>query len=138
MRTKSSFVHVLLVTAVAATAAPALAFDGSDNPGVPHREGAPHSGDDNPGKTQGLGREEARALGREECQEFKANFKENRSAFGKCVAAVAKTLRDENESARSACDAANLSHERRDGQKRSDFKACVLASKRAQEEAGQD
>jgi len=138
VRTNGLFINALLVIAVAVVAAPALAFDGSDNPGIPHREAAPHNGDDNPGDTHGLGREEARALGRDECGEFKENFKENRSAFGKCVSAVAKTLRDESESARSACNAANLSHDRRDGEARSDFKACVLASKQAQHEAEQD
>ena len=51
--TKRSFVPVLLV-ALCVSAVPALAFDGSDNPGVDNRDAKADNG---------LGREEARALG---------------------------------------------------------------------------
>jgi hypothetical protein len=113
---------------------PATTPTQEDNPGTKIREDAPYGGDDNPGVT----REEARALGREECQPFKANFAENKSAFGKCIAAAAQAIRNENISPRQACGARNLSRELRDGQKRSNFKACVLAVREARQRAQHD
>jgi hypothetical protein len=123
--TKRSFIPVVLV-ALSATAVPAFAFDGSDNPGVDNRDAKADNG---------LGREEARAIGRDECSELKTNFSENKSQFGKCVSAVAKSLRQEGVSAREACRATDLSHKPAEGEKRSDFRACVLAAKEANEEA---
>lgn len=123
--TKRSFVPVLLV-ALCVSAVPAFAFDGSDNPGVDNRD----AGADN-----GLSREEARALGRKECQEFKTNFSDNKSQFGKCVAAVAKSLRQAGVSAREACGDSGLSKKPAEGEKRSDFSACVVAARHANEEA---
>jgi|SRR5215212_11351229 len=114
------FIPVLIVTALSAT--PALAFDGTDNPGAEH-------------KADGLSRAEARAIGRDECSEFKTNFGENKQQFGECVAAVAKSLRQEGVSAREACRATDLSRKPAEGEHRSDFSACVLAAKEANEEA---
>jgi hypothetical protein len=131
--TKTSFIPVLVAVALAGAAVPAFAFDGSDNPGTalkPETTPVQPTVEDNPGLT----REEARALGRKECQQFKTNFKENKQAFGKCIAAVAMDLRNEDVSAREACDAKGLSHQRRDGQVRSNFKACVLAAHNAEDE----
>src|SRR5215213_5573408 len=132
--TKKSFIPVLVAVALAGAAVPAFAFDGSDNPGTtefkPETTPVQPTVEDNPG----LSRTEARALGRKECQQLKLNFKENKQAFGKCIAAVAMDLRNEDVSAREACDAKGLSHQRRDGQVRSNFKACVLAAHRAEDE----
>jgi hypothetical protein len=122
---KRSFIPVLLV-AVCASAVPAFAFDGTDNPGADNREAKAENG---------LGREEARAIGREECGDFKQNFKENRQQFGQCVSAVAKSLRQAGVSAREACRATDLSHKPAEGEHRSDFSACVLAAREANEEA---
>jgi hypothetical protein len=108
----------------------------TDNPGTPYQQGAPYSGDNNPGTSHVPPTpSQARALGRTNCAEFKTNFKQNRSAFGKCIAAVAKALRNDSASAKSVCGAANLTRHRLDGQKRSDFKACVLAVAKARQDA---
>ena len=123
--TKRSFFPVVLVV-LCASATPAFAFDGTDNPGVDNREAR---GDNS------LTRAEARAIGRDECQEFKTNFSENKNQFGKCVSAVAKSLRQEGVSAREACGQSGLSRKPAEGEKRSDFSACVLAARRANEQA---
>ena len=120
-----------LAAALSLMAAPALAFDGSNNPGSSFApEGVPpaYSGTDNPGIDRGLSRTEARALGRDECQEFKTNFSENRSQFGKCIAAVAKALR-QGTNPRQACE--GLNRKPQEGERRSDFSACVEAAARA-------
>lgn len=123
--TRKAVVPVLLVSALAGTAVPAVAFDGTDNPGADNKE----AGADN-----GLSREEARAIGREECGEFKTNFADNKNQFGECVAAVAKSIRVAGLSAREACRASDLSRKSADDENRSDFSACVLAAKEANEE----
>jgi hypothetical protein len=138
---KRSFIPVVFAAALAGAAVPAFAFDGSDNPGTEHQptvtqqntisDGAPYNGEDNPG----LGREEARAIGRDECGDFKQNFADNKQQFGKCVAAVAMDIRNEEISAREACNAKELSHQRSDGEVRSDFKACVLAAREGEVDA---
>jgi hypothetical protein len=122
--TTKTFVPALLIAALAAS--PAFAFDGTDNPGADNKE----AGADN-----GLSREEARAIGREECGDFKMNFADNKNQFGKCVSAIAKSLRQEGVSAREACRASGLSKKPAEGENRSDFSACVLAAKEANEEA---
>lgn len=71
---------------------------------------------------------EARALGREECQEFKTNFGDNRSQFGKCIAAVARTVRSSTAPGR-AC--AGMNRKPEEGERRSDFRVCVVAAARA-------
>lgn len=126
-----------LTAALSLMAAPAFAVDGSDHPsGAP--EGIPPSygGTDNPGTSHVPTREEARALGREECQEFKNNFGENKSQFGKCVAAAAKTLRA-GVTPREACGDQELSRKPAEGEHRSDFSACVEAAARALKEQNQ-
>ena len=75
----------------------------------------------------------ARALGRKECQQFKLNFSENKSQFGRCIADVAKTLLT-GVDAQQTC--ANLSRKRQEGERRSDFNACVLSAARALRQAG--
>jgi uncharacterized protein YcfJ len=83
----------------------------------------------NPG-SENSSREEARAIGRDECGEFKQNFGENRKQFGECVSAVAKVLRTDK-TPRQACRAANLRKKPAEGEKRSDFSACVAAARGA-------
>src|SRR5688500_4626511 len=110
--TTRALVPALLITAL--TAAPAMAFDGSDNPGVDHRDAR---GDNS------LTRAEARAIGRDECGEFKTNFADNKNQFGECVAAVAKSLRQAGVSAREACRSTDLSRKPAEGERRSDFRS---------------
>ena len=119
----------ILVGALSLIAAPAFAFDGTDNPGAGHvPEGIPpHSGTDNPGIAH-VTSHEARAIGRDECAEFKTNFGENKSQFGKCVAAVAKSLRQGISPAKSC---AGLNRKPAAGEHRSDFSACVEAAAHA-------
>lgn len=90
---------------------------------------AANSGSDN------VTREEARAIGRDECGEFKRNFGENRKQFGECVSAVAKVIRTDT-TPRQACRAADLGKQPEEGEKRSDFSACVAAAREAN--GGQD
>ncbi|HEX6229078.1 MAG TPA: penicillin acylase family protein, partial [Solirubrobacterales bacterium] len=73
---------------------------------------------------------EARALGRKECREFKQNFGQSRSQFGRCIAAVAMALRT-NASPREACAKRRFKRRRQRGERRSDFSACVIAAARA-------
>ena len=83
----------------------------------------------NPG-SDNYSRAEARGIGRDECGDFKRNFSENRKQFGECVRAVAKTLRTDR-TPRQACRAADLSKKPAEGEKRSDFSACVAAARGA-------
>ena len=101
--------------------------------GVP--EGTP-TATDNPGSDNVPSRQEARALGREECQEFKRNFADNRQQFGKCIAAGARVVRT-NTTPREACGDQNLSRKPQGDERRSDYSACVIAAARAQREANQ-
>ena len=100
-------------------AAPAFAVDSTDNPS-----------NDRPT------RDEARAIGTKECQEFKANFGENKSQFGKCVSASVKTLRTAT-TPRQACRQQDLARKPAEGERRSDFSACVEAAGRAQRDQQQ-
>jgi hypothetical protein len=137
----------LLTAALALMATPAMAYGPGDNPGSQYVAGTPgasytpptvppsYDGSNNPGtrqerSQQPLGLADARALGVKECQDFKANFKVTRSAFGRCIAAAAKAIRT-GISARAACRSLRLSRIRRDGQARSDFRACIIATRRA-------
>lgn len=88
-----------------------------------------YGSESNPG-SDNVTREEARAIGRDECGEFKQNFGENRQQFGECVSAVAKVVRTET-TPRQACRAADLSKKPAEGEKRSDFSACVAAARSA-------
>ncbi len=118
-----------VAAALSLMAAPAFAFDGADNPGTGHvPEGTPpHSGSDNPG-TSHVTRHEARAIGRDECAEFKTNFAENTSQFGRCIAAVAMALRHDI-SPNQSCE--GLNRKPAEGEHRSDFSACVEAAAHA-------
>jgi hypothetical protein len=98
-------------------------------------EGTP-TATDNPGSSHVPTRAEARALGRKECQEFKANFADNRNQFGKCVSAAARVVRT-RVTPRQACGQAGLSRKPQGDERRSDFNACVIAAARAQREANE-
>jgi hypothetical protein len=94
-------------------------------------EGVAPSAAANPRVSQHLSTGAARALGREECQEFKTNFGDNRSQFGKCIADVAKVLHGAAAPGR-ACD--NMNRKSEEGEHRSDFSACVAAAAQALKE----
>ncbi len=94
-------------------------------------EGVAPSATANPRVSQHLSAGAARALGREECQEFKMNFGDNRSQFGKCIADVAKALHGAAAPGR-AC--ANMNRKPEEGEHRSDFSACVAAAAQALKE----
>jgi hypothetical protein len=96
-------------------------------------EGTP-TATDNPGSDNVPTREEARALGRTECQEFKRNFADNRQQFGKCISAGARVIRTAV-TPREACGDVGLSRRPQGDENRSDFSACVIAAARAQREA---
>ncbi|MDQ2675365.1 MAG: hypothetical protein M3Y34_01020 [Actinomycetota bacterium] len=97
---------------------------------VPASASAQGSSETTAGSDNAPTREEARAIGRDECGEFKQNFSENRQQFGECVAAVAKVVRTDK-TPRQACRAADLSRKPAEGEKRSDFSACVAAARGA-------
>jgi hypothetical protein len=150
----------LIFAALALAAAPAVALD---NPGSDHSSGTPGashvpstvppsgttgpsnsqhgtSGPQGPPDNAGGGApsdvppSQARALGRTECQSLKSSFGKNKSAFGKCIAAVAKGLQNDTPTKatfKATCDNAGLSHKKKKGQKHSPFSACVLAGARA-------
>jgi O-acetyl-ADP-ribose deacetylase (regulator of RNase III) len=80
----------------------------------------------------GVSKADARAIGKEQCQEYKENFKENRSDFGKCVSAAATTARNGTNPAKS-CQ--GLSKKKTEGQEKTDFAACVKAAAQAEKEA---
>jgi hypothetical protein len=86
---------------------------------------------ENPGAAHRLTADEARALGREECQEWKTNFGDNKSQFGRCIADVAKALHGAA-APREACS--NLSRKPDENEHRSDFSACVAAAGQALKE----
>jgi hypothetical protein len=107
-------------------------YNGTTNPGTEHVPTTnPAATNTNTG-TDGNTSEpsNAHALAVQQCAAQKTNFKENKSAFGKCVSAVELSLRTHS-SASTACKSVRLSHTRHDKQARSDFKACILAAKHA-------
>lgn len=112
-------------------------YDGSNNPGAENQPAPNYDGSNNPGTAHVPTNSQARALGVKECQQYKTNFKSNRSAFGRCISAVAMSLRSDKTPAQ-ACKDKRLSRTRHDGQARSDFKACVLAAAKAQKAESQD
>jgi hypothetical protein len=87
-----------------------------------------YNGTENPGEAHRLTAGEARALGREECQEWKMNFGDNKSQFGRCIADVAKALHGAA-APRAACS--NMSRKPDENEHRSDFSACVSAAAQA-------
>ena len=80
-----------------------------------------------PGAAQGSTRAESRAAARAACEEFRANFASNRQQFGKCIAAGARARRT-RVTPREACGGLGLSRKREEGERRSDFNACVVAA----------
>lgn len=82
----------------------------------------------------GLTRAEARELARGECAEFKRNFADNRSQFGKCISAGAQVVRTRKRPGRT-CNEAGLSHRKQGDERRSDFSACVIAAAQADKQA---
>ena len=76
----------------------------------------------------------AHALAVQQCASFKNNFKTNKNAFGNCVSAVQLSLRTHT-SATQACRSVRLSHTRHDKQARSDFRACILAARKANQQS---
>ena len=139
---------VSALAVVALGAAPAFALD---NPGANHSSGTPAQGppsspgsqgqdqgnapsDNSHGQPSDTPPSQAKALGRTQCQQYKTDFSTNKSAFGKCISAVAQGL---NSSAptkatfEKSCRKAGLSRHRQKGKKHSPFTACVLAGMHA-------
>lgn len=83
---------------------------------------------ESPGTAHRLTSGQARALGREGCQEWKTNFRDDKSQFGKCIADLARALHGSTAPGR-AC--ANMNRRPEEGEHRSDFSACVAAAARA-------
>jgi hypothetical protein len=90
-------------------------YSGTENPGVPHRHSA-----DSAAST--------RSLAREQCQEFKQNFGDNKSQFGRCIADLAKALHGSAAPGRACSD---MSRKPDENEQRSDFSACVAAAAQA-------
>jgi hypothetical protein len=90
-------------------------YSGTENPGVPHRHSA-----DSAATT--------RSLAREQCQEFKQNFRDNKSQFGRCIADLAKALHGSAAPGRACSD---MSRKPDENEHRSDFSACVAAAAQA-------
>ena len=118
----------VITGALALSAVPAFAA------GPPESVPPNYDATNNPGSSHVPTREEARAHGREECQEFKRNFADNRQQFGKCVSAGARVVRTAV-TPREACGDAGLSRKPQGDERRSDFSACVIAAAKAQREA---
>jgi hypothetical protein len=115
-------------------------YDASNNPGtqhqpttIPPQQANTNAGGANTNANDGNTSQpsNAHALAVQQCASFKTNFKVNKNAFGKCVAAVQQSLIS-NTSPTHACKSERLSRTRHDKQARSDFKACVLAATKAQ------
>jgi hypothetical protein len=119
----------VLTGALALSVAPAYAAEGP-----PENTPPGYNAISNPGSSHVPTREEARALGREECQEFKLNFADNKQQFGKCISAAAMAIRTEL-TPRQACAEVGLSRKPQGDERRSDFSACVIAGARAEREA---
>jgi len=96
--------------------------------GAPEGVASTYNGTENPGAAHRLSAGKARTLGREECQDWKTNFRDNKSQFGRCIANVAKALHGAA-SPREACS--NMSRKPDENEHRSDFSACVAAAARA-------
>jgi hypothetical protein len=94
-------------------------------------EGVASSGTAIPDMSQPLSAGAARTIGREECQEFKKNFGDNRSQFGKCIADVAGALHGAAAPGRACAD---MNRKPEEGEHRSDFSACVAAAAQALKE----
>jgi hypothetical protein len=150
---------VSALAVLALGAAPAFALD---NPGADHGSGPPTTShapatvppSSPPGQSQSQGTApsgnsqgqpsgnqpsdtppaQAKALGKTECQQFKTDFGTNKSAFGKCISAVAQGLNSSSPSKATfekTCRKAGLSRHRQKGKKHSPFTACVQAGAHA-------
>lgn len=104
-----------VVAAVALLGAPAALAGPNDNPGT--------------------SKANARAIAKQQCQEYKQDFRNQRAAFGKCVKAAAKSARNGTNPARS-CQ--GFSKKRAEDQERSDFANCVKAAAQAKKQANDD
>jgi hypothetical protein len=105
-------------------------YNGTSNPGTQNANTNASGPNGNAGNTSQPSNPHALAV--QQCAAEKTNFKENKSAFGKCVSAVQLSLIT-NASPSQACRSKRLSRTKHDGQARSDFKACVLAARKAQQ-----
>lgn len=114
----------MLIAAVGLLAIPMSASAAQPETVPPSYDATTNPGNDRPT------REEARAIGRDHCGDYKRNFGDNRNQFGKCVSAVAKTLRTDR-TPRQACRAEGLRRKPQRGERRSDFSACVAAARGA-------
>jgi hypothetical protein len=117
------------------TTGPPSGTTGPDNAqhGTSGQQG-PSNGEPSGGPPSDVPPSQAKALGKTQCQKFKTDFKNNKSAFGKCISAVAKGLQSSSPTKatfKSTCDKAGLSHKRAKGQKHSPYGACVAAGARA-------
>jgi hypothetical protein len=90
--------------------------------------GVSHGAPEGVASSNSLSAGQARALGREQCQEWKTNFGDNRSQFGKCIADVAKALHGSAAPGRACGD---MSRKPDENEHRSDFSACVAAAAQA-------
>ena len=79
----------------------------------------------------GTSKAEAKKIAKAECEQFKDNFVEH-SDFGKCVSAAVKTVKSGTNPAKSC---AGLSKKKAEGQKKSDYSACVKAAAQAKKAA---
>jgi uncharacterized protein YcfJ len=118
----------VITGALVLTAAPAFAAAGPPATTPPG-----YNASSNPGSTHVPTNDQARALGRKECQEFKLNFGDNKSQFGKCVSAAAQAIHTD-QTPRQTCNQQGLSHKPQGDEHRSDFSSCVIAGARAQRE----
>lgn len=79
----------------------------------------------------GTSKAEAKKIAKAECAQFKDNFVEH-SDFGQCVSAAVKAVRSGTNPAKSC---AGLSKKKAEGQKKSDYSACVKAAAHAKKTA---
>jgi hypothetical protein len=118
-----------LTGALVISATPALAAQGP-----PAQTPPGYNAVNNPGSSHVPTGDQARALGRKECQEFKLNFGDNKQQFGKCIAAAAMAIRTDL-TPRQTCAEQGLSRKPQGDEHRSDFSACVIAGTRAENHA---
>lgn len=79
----------------------------------------------------GVSKAEAKKIAKAECNQFKDNFVRH-SDFGQCVAAGVKAVKSGTNPAKTC---AGLSKKKAEGQKKSDYSACVKAAAHAKKEA---
>jgi hypothetical protein len=97
-------------------------------------QGSQNEGQGNGGPPSDVPPSQAKALGKTQCQKLKTAFADNKSAFGKCISAIAKGLESSSPTKATfekTCRQAGLSHKKAKGQKHSPWGACVLAGAKA-------